>query len=58
MENKKITLAGLEEMLKEGKIPPGIMEYDDMPSENEQKQSENKIDKLKKVRIVNLALGN
>jgi hypothetical protein len=45
----KISLAELEDMLKEGKTPPGIKEYDDVPPEYEQISSESKISKIKKV---------
>jgi hypothetical protein len=46
---KKISLSELEEMLKAGKTPPGIEEYDDLPPQYEQKLSENKIERVKKV---------
>ena len=46
---QKYGLMELEEMLKNNIIPPGIVEYDDMPPEIALEASESKINKIKKV---------
>ena len=56
-ETNKISLAELEELLTKDIKPPGILEYDDMPPEYEQTASESKIDRIKKVNYILLALG-
>ncbi len=49
---QKLSLAELEEMLKNDIKPPGIKEYDDMPSEEIQTPTENKIEKPRKVSFI------
>jgi hypothetical protein len=46
---QKYSLAELEDLLTQGKVPPGIKEYNDNPPEHEQVQSESKIERAKKV---------
>jgi len=42
------SILDIEEFLKNGKIPPGIKEYDDLPSLESSKPSESHISKCKK----------
>jgi hypothetical protein len=56
-ETQKYSLVELEEMLKNDIKPPGIKEYDDMPSLDNQTASENKIEKPKKVISYKYSLG-
>ncbi len=48
-ETQKYSLAELEEMLRNDIKPPGIKEYYDMPSEEQQTPSDSLIEKPKKV---------
>lgn len=57
-KTKKYSLVELEDLLSQGKIPPGIKEYNDLPDDNPV-GSENKIKKVKKVVLLyNFSHGN
>jgi hypothetical protein len=56
-ETQKYSLAELEDMLKNDIKPNGIKEYDDMPLEDPQAPSDNKIEKPKKVNFIYFSLG-
>lgn len=50
-EEQKFSIWELEEMLKSGKTPPGIKEYNDLPPELPQEPSKSNLQKIKKVKL-------
>jgi hypothetical protein len=59
---KKYSIWDLEEMLKSGKEPPGIEQFQDVPDpENKEESTKSQIPRIKKVLYTNkedIALGN